>query len=236
MAGFEQCPGCGNLNSVIENKCPSCHLDLVPGREAKSAAAPKKSGWGKPLILFVVAIVSGAFLFLGGENLADLKKTDPAEYQRRVKELEALVAKVPATDIEQNIKLYAKLKLLNPSNVRYSEKHAYFTTKKREAVERLKRKEEAKKKAVEADRKRRGFHCLNSWDGSHSRVKKYTRDRMRDPKSFEHIETRIAPVKKGKHTLIMKYRAKNGFGGMSFGVTVAKIANRGCGATIVSVK
>lgn len=34
---------------------------------------------------------------------------------------------------------------------------------------------------------------------------------MRDPDSFEHIETRITPVTEGgTHQLVMKYRAKMG--------------------------
>jgi len=67
--------------------------------------------------------------------------------------------------------------------------------------------------------------------------KQYTEKRMRDPDSFEHIETRITPVNSnGQHRLTMKYRAKNGFGGMTVGVAVATIRNSDCFATIDSVQ
>ena len=60
---------------------------------------------------------------------------------------------------------------------------------------------------------------------------------MREPDSFEHIKTRMTPVDEtGQHTLIMRYRAKNGFGGMTDGVAIATINNAGCSAAVVSIK
>ena len=60
---------------------------------------------------------------------------------------------------------------------------------------------------------------------------------MRDPDSFEHIETRITPVSdKGTHQLVMKYRAKNGFGGITVGSAIATIDNASCKATITSIE
>lgn len=105
----------------------------------------------------------------------------------------------------------------------------------KEKAEAEARKAEEKAKA-ELENRRKGFHCLSSWDGSHRAVKNYVEDEMRDPDSFEHIETRITAVnEKGKHTLIMKYRARNGFGGMTVGVATATVENAGCGATVVSL-
>ncbi len=97
---------------------------------------------------------------------------------------------------------------------------------------------EAAKKAVEEKEKRRkGFHCLSGWDGSHSAVKKYVEERMRDPDSFEHVETRITPMsEKGTHQLVMKYRAANGFGGLTMGNAAATIDNTSCQATITSME
>ncbi|MCG3744583.1 hypothetical protein ACXHPE_17315 [Vibrio cincinnatiensis] len=98
-------------------------------------------------------------------------------------------------------------------------------------------KESAQKAAEEKEKRLKGFHCLSSWDGSHTGVKKYVEDNMRDPDSFEHIETRITPVSdKGTHQLVMKYRAKNGFGGMTVGVATATIDNASCKATITSIE
>lgn len=99
-----------------------------------------------------------------------------------------------------------------------------------------KAREAAAKAAKEAEDRRKGFHCLSAWDGSHSDVKAYVEKRMRDPDSFEHIETRITPVnEKGAHTLVMKYRARNGFGGMTVGEALATIRNSDCHATVLAI-
>lgn len=95
-------------------------------------------------------------------------------------------------------------------------------------------REAAAKAAEKAEDRRKGFHCLSGWDGSHSGVKSYVEKRLRDPDSFEHIETRITPVKDGIHTLVMQYRARNGFGGMTVGNAVATVRNSDCQATILS--
>lgn len=88
----------------------------------------------------------------------------------------------------------------------------------------------------EQDKQRKGFHCLSSWDGSHSAFKRAVREAMRNPSSFEHMETRITPVdENGQHTLLMKYRAENGFGGMSVGEAMALIDNETCNATPLSI-
>lgn len=102
--------------------------------------------------------------------------------------------------------------------------------------------EKAAKKAREAEQqaraelenRRKGFHCLSPWDGSHSGVKDYVENRLRDPDSFEYVETRITPARNGKHTLFMTYRARNGFGGMNVENVVAEIDNSTCGATILA--
>ena len=87
------------------------------------------------------------------------------------------------------------------------------------------------------EQQRRGFHCLSTWDGSHRGVVKFVRDRVRDPSSFEHVETSITPVSdSGEHELLMRYRATNGFGGVSVGLATATIQNSNCVATITAVE
>ncbi len=97
-------------------------------------------------------------------------------------------------------------------------------------------KEEAKAAAIKkVEDKRRGFHCLSTWDGSHREVANHIKKQLRDPDSFEHIETRIGPKDEdGKHLLYMKYRAINGFGGKTVGGATASVANSGCSATIIT--
>jgi len=90
--------------------------------------------------------------------------------------------------------------------------------------------------AEKAEAKRKGFHCLSSWDGSHSQFKASVKKMMRDPKSFEHVETRVTPIdEKGQHGLVMTYRARNGFGGMNSGIAIGNFSNSTCAATVVSV-
>lgn len=86
----------------------------------------------------------------------------------------------------------------------------------------------------DADRKA-GFHCLSKWDGSHRDLVRAVEPSLRDPDSFEHIETRITPVNaKGFHLLTMQYRARNGFGGMAIGTLRATVKNSDCSFEILS--
>ncbi len=97
------------------------------------------------------------------------------------------------------------------------------------AKEEAERAEEARIAAEKAETNRKGFHCLSAWDGSMPALERYVEDNLRDPDSYEHIETRIAPVSAdGTHTVIMKYRARNGFGGMTIGYASGEITNKGC--------
>lgn len=85
------------------------------------------------------------------------------------------------------------------------------------------------KAAEQAEEKRKGFHCLSAWDGSQRAVIDWTKENLNDPGSFEHDETRIAPVDaEGNHTVIMDYRAKNGFGGVVRGAVMATINGSTC--------
>ena len=112
----------------------------------------------------------------------------------------------------------------------YASQKARLEKEKAEREARLE-KEEAKRKALaQAENKRKGFHCLSSWDGSHSAVKRAVENSMRNPDSFDHVETRITPVKDGQHVLTMKYRGQNGFGGMNLESVIAKIDNKTCKA------
>jgi uncharacterized protein (DUF736 family) len=93
---------------------------------------------------------------------------------------------------------------------------------------------EASTVKVKADDNRKGFHCLSGWDGSHRATVNYVKKNLRDPESYQHIETRITPVDKdGNHTLVMQYRAKNGFGGYVPGSVLVTVKNSDCSGTVV---
>ncbi len=89
---------------------------------------------------------------------------------------------------------------------------------------------------IEADR-HQGLHCLSAWDGSNSSLVKQVEAGLRDPDSFEHVETKIAPVEveTGKHRAIMQFRARNGFGGLNVGYATGLVDPISCSATQVVV-
>ena len=98
------------------------------------------------------------------------------------------------------------------------------------------RLEREKVEAAEAaEERRKGFHCLSQWDGSHRKFKDTVEKHLNDPDSFEHVETRITPVSpNGTHMLFMKYRASNMFGGKAVATATAEVRNAGCGITVLS--
>ena len=79
-----------------------------------------------------------------------------------------------------------------------------------------------------SEKERKGFHCQSAWDGSIRSVVRNVKYKMKDPKSFEHIRTRITPVSNGKHTVIMSYRGRNGFGGMVVETEYTTVSNSSC--------
>ena len=91
----------------------------------------------------------------------------------------------------------------------------------RQAAQELQAKQDAADRVQEAkddaESRRKGFNCLSPIDGSEPDVVDQVKVHLRDPDSFEHIETRITPDIGGGHRLVMTYRSRNGFGGMVTG-------------------
>ena len=95
----------------------------------------------------------------------------------------------------------------------------------------------ATERAAEAEKRTKGFHCLSSWDGSHSAFANRVKSMMREPDSFEHIETKVTPVDaSGMHTIFMQYRARNGFGGMNVGTALGTYKNSDCSFEVLSIE
>ena len=93
--------------------------------------------------------------------------------------------------------------------------------------------EQERERAEGKEEKRKGFHCLSGWDGSHRALKNYVTDNMNDPDSFEHVSTKIGPVNQsGEHYLVMTYRGSNAFGGLVLNSISATVKNNDCSATI----
>lgn len=88
-----------------------------------------------------------------------------------------------------------------------------------------------------AERREKGFHCLSGWDGSNASMVRQVKAGLRDPDSFEHVDTLITPVmpETGKHGISMTFRAKNGFGGVNVGRAVGEVSPDTCDAKNVIV-
>ena len=92
------------------------------------------------------------------------------------------------------------------------------------------------KQAIEnqkiAARKERILKQFSSWDGSHSNLKKWVKNNMNDPKSFEHVETTYTD--KGDYLLVyMKFRGKNSFGAKVLQTAIGTVDLNG---NVLSVK
>lgn len=95
---------------------------------------------------------------------------------------------------------------------------------------------EKQAKATKAvDDRRKGMHCLSDWDGSNTSFVNEVKSKLRDPGSFEHVETRVTPVDKdGDHTIFMRYRARNGFGGVNNPTATGYVRQSDCIARVVA--
>ena len=241
MAKLEACPICGNKTSANANQCPACGEPLSAGWA--DVVEGKRRGERRRAFAFLGLVGLGAIGLAYYDNayLTILEQIAPERHQSAlaernasgIKELEAEVAKVPVLEFDENIRLYRELQALAPTNTRYAAKIEYYTGQKDKAA----KEAEAKRQLADAKRRRQGLHCLSSWDGSHRGVERATKKRLRDPDSFEHIDTRIWPVNpSGAHELVMRYRAANGFGGMNTASARAIIDNSDCSATIKSIQ
>lgn len=124
--------------------------------------------------------------------------------------------------------------------VAWGERKEALREERRQEEERQALEREAERSLAAAAKgyeRRKGFHCLSGWDGSHSGFKRQVKLMMRNPSSFEHISTRVTPTNdEGVHTVLMEYRAENGFGGMTVGAAVGEFSNASCdNFTVLSV-
>jgi len=95
----------------------------------------------------------------------------------------------------------------------------------------------AEREARQAEDRRKGFHCLSNWDGSHRQFVNLVEGQLRNPDSFEHIETRVSPVTGARnHRIEMDFRAENGFGGMVTQTAFGTYLNDGCSPTLQNIK
>ena len=88
-----------------------------------------------------------------------------------------------------------------------------------------------------AEERQKGFHCLSAWDGNHDGLEDLIKAKLKDPDSMETIETKMTPVDaNGNHNIILKYRARNSFGGMVVEQALGIVNNDTCEATLLGVE
>jgi predicted nucleic acid-binding protein len=98
----------------------------------------------------------------------------------------------------------------------------------RELAEELKKQEEFNK-----NRKENIDKQFSGWDGSHPALSRMIEKNCRNPDSYEHIETRFRDDGTSIF-VITKYRAENGFGGMTIGNVTARVDFSGNVIEIIS--
>ena len=88
--------------------------------------------------------------------------------------------------------------------------------------------------AEEAEKRRKGFHCLSAWDGSHRGFNEQIKKLLNDPGSLEVHETRIAAAVGGKHAIMVDFSAKNALGGRVRHLARGGVDHETCVATLIS--
>lgn len=73
--------------------------------------------------------------------------------------------------------------------------------------------------------------AFSPWDGSHRQLESYIKKNLKDPDSYQHIETRYAD-NGNTITVTTKYRAKNSFGGY---VIESSVATANIDGTLITV-
>lgn len=90
-------------------------------------------------------------------------------------------------------------------------------------LKKTKEEEEKRKSQTETQNNKFKESCLSSWDGACPNLERYVKKYLKDPNSYEHIETVF--WNKGDYALVsMQYRAKNSFGGYTIGYVKARVS------------
>lgn len=58
---------------------------------------------------------------------------------------------------------------------------------------------------------------------------------LRNPPSFEHVETVVGPIEGDRFKATMTYRATNGYGAVDTGVAVGEVRVGDCAARVISI-
>ncbi|MCP5381357.1 MAG: zinc ribbon domain-containing protein [Kordiimonadaceae bacterium] len=228
MAALENCPTCKNPTSENSTACPKCGEPLEKGwvqkvREEKAAAEAialqqkKSKDRVRHIKWFILSFLVWAYMW--GPNTY-LRMFEPEQYAQKmaqeaanreddrllkIQELEAEVKLVPESSYSENIYLYSQLSRLDPENNNYQEKLKYYENAR-----------DAAEVALEAERRKNGYYCVEGMGGPNMDVYSTVKANLREPDSFEHVKTEMWPDEEtGLLILHMRYKGRNGFGGVS---------------------
>lgn len=110
---------------------------------------------------------------------------------------------IPESDYGDNLSRYEELLKMHPGDTKYKNKVAYYQAK-------INREKEISRQ-------------FSSWDGSHNGVERAIKERMNDPDSYEHVETRYRDD--GDTLFILTtIRGNNSFGAKVMSTFGAKVS------------
>lgn len=119
---------------------------------------------------------------------------------------------------------YEQLSRLDPANPTYAKKAGHYD-KLADAVERQLAADIAKAER-QAARKARLEKQFSGWDGAHRNVETEVKRTMKNPSSYEHVETRYTDLGKGMR-IVTTFRGTNSFGGVVPNTVVATVDDDG---------
>jgi hypothetical protein len=171
-----------------------------------------------------VAILTGINAKVGEGNLTDAlavaNKYDNADtdlerlkHQIRLTQLKDLLKGESDLTLEQRADAYAGLADLEPDNKQYAEKSAALNS------------QVAADKKAAADKAAKHAKLLaqfSKWDGSQPNVEYAIKERMNNPDSYKHVETRFTETPSGA-IVYTKFRGTNGFGAIITTTAVATV-------------
>ncbi|WYK06376.1 hypothetical protein DWF04_022270 [Cereibacter sphaeroides f. sp. denitrificans] len=97
--------------------------------------------------------------------------------------------------------------------------------------------EREKAEAKEAAERRFAPHCLNPQDGSHPEFVSAVKARLRNPDSFEHLETRVLEVdEEGRNIVVMAFWMRDRFGEKKMETALGSFSNKTCGSLDVQFR
>lgn len=139
------------------------------------------------------------------------------ENEKRTQLILEKLNEVPIEKHEENLKLYRQLISMHPENEKYQAKVEFYSNKIAEA-ERIEQEAQARRDAIRSQ--------FSAWDGSHNNLERLIKKTMKNPDSYDHVETTYSD--QGDHLIVRTvYRGTNSFNAVVPGSVTAKVSING---------